>query len=131
MSITFEGNYMGPNSLRLFHSMMTPIYRQNMNKIGVNQLGRFPRKYFVKDRTQSTKLKTFSLCPVYTMKLTRYSFEKSHRTKVLILNGALGRRLYCVDNYVILYYFSYNEKKSVYQSSFIKQQCSIDSDISK
>ena len=35
---------MGPNPLRLFLSMMTPIYRQNMNKIGANQLGRFPRK---------------------------------------------------------------------------------------
>ena len=35
---------MGPNPLRLFLSMMTPIYRQNMSKIGANQLGRFPLK---------------------------------------------------------------------------------------
>ena len=42
---TFERNFMGPNPLRVFLSMMTLISRQNMNKIGVDQLGQFPREY--------------------------------------------------------------------------------------
>ena len=41
--ITIERSRMGPNPFKLFLSMMTSTYGQNMSKIGVDQLERFPR----------------------------------------------------------------------------------------
>ena len=42
--ITIERSRMSQSPFRLFLSMMTLTYGQNMSKIGVDQLGRFPRR---------------------------------------------------------------------------------------